>query len=148
GRTGFEQQPRHGGDGRKRFAAKAEGGDGEQVLDVAQFAGGVALESEQRVVAEHPAAVVDDPDQAAAPGLDVDAKVGGAGVERVFEQLFDDGSGPFDHFAGRDLVGDLVGENADAAHDGEVTITITGRASSTVSNDASLCDNSPSAKKG
>ena len=40
----------------------------------------------------------------------------GAGVERIFEQLLDDGGGPLDHLPGRDLVGDLVGKNADAAH--------------------------------
>ena len=38
------------------------------------------------------------------------------GVERVFEQFLDDGGRPLHHLAGRDLVGDLVGENADAAH--------------------------------
>ncbi len=113
----FEQQARNGCDGGQRFAAKSESGDGQQILHVAQFAGGVALEGQQRVVAQHAAAIVDDADQAAAAGFHFDANVGGAGVERVFEQLLDDGSGPFHYFAGGDLVGDLVGKYADAAHD-------------------------------
>ena len=70
----FEQQPRHGRDGRQRLAAKAERRDGEQVLDVAQFAGGVALEGQQRVVAQHAAAVVDDADQPPPAGFDLDAQ--------------------------------------------------------------------------
>src|SRR5262249_39250460 len=71
---------------------------------------------EERVVAEHAAAVVDDADEAASAGFDVDAQVRGAGVQGIFEELFDDGSRPLHHFARRDFVGDLVGENADAAH--------------------------------
>ncbi len=116
-RPRLEQQARDGGDGRQRLAAKPERGDGEQILDVAQLAGGVALEGQQGVVAQHAAAIVDDADQAPAAGFDFDAEIGGAGVERVFEQFLDDRSGPLHHFAGGDLVGDLVGKNADAAHD-------------------------------
>ena len=58
GRAGFEQQARDRRDGGQRFAAKAERRDGEQILDVAQFAGGVALKGQQGVVAQHAAAVV------------------------------------------------------------------------------------------
>ena len=43
-------------------------------------------------------------------------KFGRAGVERVLEQLLDHRGGPLHHFAGGDLVGDLIGKNADAAH--------------------------------
>jgi hypothetical protein len=39
---------------RKGFATKSEGGDGEQILDVAQLAGGVALEGQHGVVPRHP----------------------------------------------------------------------------------------------
>ena len=77
----------------------------------------MALEGQQGIVAQHAAAVVDDADQAPAAGFHFDAHVGGAGVERIFQQFLDDGGGPLHHFAGRDLVGDLVGENADAAHE-------------------------------
>ena len=65
----------------------------------------------------HAVAVVGDADELAAAGFDLDADAGGAGVERVFEQLFDDGGGAVDDFAGGDLVGDLVGQDADAAHE-------------------------------
>ena len=76
----------------------------------------MALEGEQGVVAQHAAAVVGDADEPAAAGFDFDADAGGAGVERVLEELLDDGRGALDHFAGGDLVGDQVGEDADAAH--------------------------------
>ena len=96
---------------------KPERGDGEQVLDVAQFAGGVAFEGQQRVVAQHAAAIVHDADQPAAAGFDFHPQIGRAGIQRVFEQFLDDRCRPFHHFARGDLVGDLVGKNADAAHE-------------------------------
>jgi len=76
----------------------------------------VALESEEGVVAEHAAAVVADTDETASAILDLDAEVGGAGVEGVFEELFDGGRGTFDYFTGSDLVGNDVGEDANATH--------------------------------
>ena len=93
-----------------------ERGDGQQVFHVGKFAGGVALEGQQRVVAHHAHAVVGEANQAPAAGLDIQAKFGGPGVERVFEQLLDDAGGALDHFSGGDFIGDVVGENADAAH--------------------------------
>ena len=113
---GFERDARDGGDGGQRLAAKAERGNGEQIVGGAQLRSGVALEGQQRVVAIHALAVVGDADELAAAGLDFDANAVGAGVERVFQQLLDDGGGPVDHFAGGDLVGHLVGKNADAPH--------------------------------
>src|ERR1700741_4401702 len=76
----------------------------------------MSLEGKQGVVAHHAVAVVRDADELAAAAFDLDADAGGAGVKRVFEQLLDHGRGAVHHFAGCDLVGDLVGEYADAAH--------------------------------
>jgi hypothetical protein len=76
----------------------------------------VTLEGEQRVIAHHAAAVVHDADELAAAAFDLDADTGGAGIERVFEQLLDHGRRTVHHFAGGDLVGDLVSEYVDAAH--------------------------------
>ena len=113
---GFERDAGHGGDGGQRLAAKAEGGDGEQIVGGAQLGGGVALEGQQRVVAIHAVAVVGDADEPAPAGFDLDADAGGAGVERVLQQLLHHRGGPVHHLAGGDLVGNLVGKNADAAH--------------------------------
>jgi hypothetical protein len=40
----------------------------------------------------------------------------GAGIQGVLEEFLDHGSRSVDYFTGGDLVGNLVGENADAAH--------------------------------
>ena len=78
GRTRFEQQARDRGDGGQRLAAKAQRGDREQIFHVVQLAGGVALEGQQGVVAQHAAAIVGDADQPPAAVFDFDADVGGA----------------------------------------------------------------------
>ena len=114
--AGFEGDAGDGGDGGEGFAAEAEGGDGEEIVGGAELGGGVALKGEECVVAHHAVAVVGDADELAAAGFDVDADAGGAGVEGVFEELLDYGSGTFDDLAGGDLIGDLVGEDVNATH--------------------------------
>ena len=114
--AGFEREAGDAGDGGKGFAAEPEGGDGEQVVGGAEFGGGVAFEGEEGVVLDHAVAIVGDADELAAAGFDFDADAGGAGVERVFQELFDDGCGAFDDLAGGDLVRHEVREDADAAH--------------------------------
>ena len=115
-RAGFDLQARDGGDGRQRFSAKAQGGDGEQVVAGADFRSGVAFEGEESIVTHHAAAVVGDLDELAAPAFDFKADVGGSGVERVLQHFLDHGGGTVDDLASGDLVGNLVGEYADAAH--------------------------------
>ena len=117
GGSGLEGEAGDAGDRRQGLTTEAEGGDGEQIVGGAELAGGVALEGEQGVVADHAVTIIDDANELAATGFDLDADAGGTGVEGVFEQLFDDGGGAFDDFASSDLVRHEVGENADAAHD-------------------------------
>ncbi len=38
------------------------------------------------------------------------------GVERIFHQLLHDARRPLNHFAGGDLIGDLLGQQVDAVH--------------------------------
>ncbi len=84
GGAGLELQARDGCDGGQRFTAETERGDGEQIVGGAELGGGVALEGEQRVVAHHAAAIVDDADELAAAAFDFDPDAGGAGIERSF----------------------------------------------------------------
>src|SRR5579871_637666 len=117
GGAGLEGETGDAGDGWKGLAAEAECCDRQEVVGGAEFAGGVALEGEEGVVLDHAVAVVGDADELAASGFDLDADAGGSGVEGVFEELFDDGGGALNDFAGSNLVGYQVGENADAAHE-------------------------------
>jgi hypothetical protein len=62
-------------------------------------------------------AVVDDANEFASAGFDLDADACGAGVERIFEELFDDGGRAFDDFTGGDLIRHNVREDSDATHE-------------------------------
>ena len=100
----------------ERLAAEAVAAHGEEIVLGAQLAGGVALQAQPGVRPRHAATVVADADQLAAALEQVDLHAGGAGVERVLDQLFDGGGGAFDHLAGGDLVGERIGEDMDARH--------------------------------
>jgi hypothetical protein len=76
----------------------------------------MAFKGEQRIVAPHAVAIVDDADELPSASLNINADAGRAGVERVLKQLFDHRSRAVDHLASRNLVGYLVGENMNAAH--------------------------------
>ncbi len=74
------------------------------------------LESQQRVIAIHPASIVGDANQLAAAAFDFDLDTHGACVQSILQQLLHNRSRTVDHFARGDLIRDLVRKNADAAH--------------------------------
>src|SRR6185312_2569795 len=76
----------------------------------------MTLEREQRVVAAHAVAVIDDADELPAAGFNFHANACGAGVESVFQQLLHHRCGALDYFAGGDLVRYLVREDTDLSH--------------------------------
>ncbi len=117
GGSSFERQPRNRSDRRQSLSAKAERRNGQQVFDVGELAGGVTLEGQHGVVAQHAPAVVGDADHAPAAARGFHANHGRAGIERILDEFLHHRSGAFHHLAGGDLVSDLIGKNANAAHD-------------------------------
>ena len=71
------------------------------------------LERELRVVAIHPRTIVAHANQRLPAVLQLDADRAGAGVEGVLDQLLDDRRRPFDDLTGRDLIGDIGGQDLD-----------------------------------
>jgi len=114
--AGGEAEAGDAGDAGDGLAAETKGGDGGEVEAGAYFAGGVALQAEEGVVAVHAGAIVDDADGGSAAAADHDLDLAGGGVEGVFDQLLDDGGGTLDDLAGGDLAGNLLGKQGDAAH--------------------------------
>ena len=111
-----EREAADAGDAGQGFAAKPHRDNCRQVLGLLNFARRVAFQTEQRVVPAHAGAVVGHPDEAASAGLDFDGDARGLGVERVFNEFLHDTGRALDHLAGGDLIGDLLGEQADAVH--------------------------------
>src|SRR5262245_3712857 len=104
------------GDRSQRLAAKAERHDRLEVLGGFDLAGRVALERQYRVVARHALAIVADADRPTPARFDRDLDTSRPGVNRIFDQLFDYGRGPLDHFPGGDLVRKTVWKNPDFRH--------------------------------
>ena len=90
-------------DAGQRLAAEAERRHAPEVVLAGHLARGVALEGEAQLGGVDAAAVVGDADEGEAALADLDGDVRGAGVERVLDQLFDDGGGTLDDLAGGDL---------------------------------------------
>src|SRR5436853_113003 len=68
----------------------------------------MSLECDDRIIASHAFAVVDDPDQLFSSSLDCDIDSAGSSVERILEKLLDYGCGPLDDFSCRNFVGQGV----------------------------------------
>ena len=70
-------------------------------------------ERERELVACDPDAVVHDADQPRAAALDLDADRARTRVERVLDELLDDGGRPLDDLAGGDLIDELGRKDLD-----------------------------------
>ena len=101
-----QDQPADFGDRRQGFAPKSERRHAKQIVAVAQFARGMAGHGQRQFVGGNSAAVVGHAHQFQPTLLDRHVDPPGAGIDRVFHQLFDDARRPLDHLAGGDLVHD------------------------------------------
>ena len=104
-----QRQPRHRGDAGQPFAAKAHAGHPFQIAQAADFAGSVARERQRQIVGVDARAVVLHADQFDAAAGQLDADVVGAGVQAVFDDFLQCVGGALHHFAGGDLVDEMVG---------------------------------------
>src|SRR5258705_4066551 len=114
-----DRQARDGGDGGKRLAAEAQGGDAFEIGERGDLAGRVPGEGERQVLARDAGAVVLDLDAPHAAFVERHADRARAGIEAVLEELLQDGGGTLDHFAGRNLGDEKLRQHADGAHGSE-----------------------------
>ena len=104
---GDEHEPGDGRYARQGLAAKTQGGDGLQVLQVGDLTGGMTRERQGQVLPRDPRAVVADPQQLDAALLGVDLDAVGTGIEAVLDELLGHRRGPFHHLSGGDLIDEL-----------------------------------------
>ncbi len=113
GAAGLHPQMRYAGDRGERLAAKSERTNRGQVGGAANLRGRMTAERKDRVGARHAGAVVGDRDQRRSAAQNLDAHRARARIERVLDQLLDGRRRTLDDFAGRNLAGDLFGQDVD-----------------------------------
>ena len=113
---GPERDPGHRSDARQRLAAKPHGRDREKVGFRLDLAGGVRLETQQGVIRVHAVSVIHHRDHVRAGFLDPDRDLVRMGVQRIFQQFLQHGSGAFHHFTRCDFIVDLFRQQIDPAH--------------------------------
>ena len=79
----------------------------------------MARQRERELVSIYASAVITDTYQLLPTRDDIDLNRTGPGIEAVLDELFDDGRGPLDHFAGGNLV-DQVARKLSNRHTREV----------------------------
>ena len=111
-----QRQARYGGDAGQPFAAKAHAADVFQIVQLFDFAGGVARECQGKVVGVDAAAVVGHADELDAAARQFHADMRRPRVQAVFHDFFECGGGAFHHFAGGDLIDEMVGQGMNTVH--------------------------------
>ena len=104
-------------DAGQRLAAEPERVNRGEIVGALNLARRVTLERQPRILRAHPIAVVLDAHEPLAAQLDVDLDAARAGVDGVFDELFDDRRRTLDNLAGGDLIGEVGGQEVDDAHD-------------------------------
>jgi hypothetical protein len=116
-RARAQHEVRHRCNARQRLAPEPEGPDRVEIFGAGDLARRVPLERHPRIRRIHPLPVVLHAEQLLPAELDRHDKARCAGVQRVLDQLLDDGGRTLDDLAGGDLVGEMRGEEVDAGHD-------------------------------
>ena len=111
-----QSKARNTRDARQSFSAKSKRGDRLEIGRRTNLARGITLERKKRVIAIHAATVIDHPNERNSTAANQDVDLARAGVDAVLDEFFDHRSGPFHYFAGRDLAGDDLRQQSNAAH--------------------------------
>ena len=119
--AGPELHLRDGRDTGQGFAPEPLGAQGAQVVGLADLAGGVALEAGACIHGAHAPAIVGHLHQGATGILDHQDDARGARIHAVLQQFLHHAGRALHHFAGRDLVGHMVGEQPDQVSHGNGT---------------------------
>ena len=109
-------QTRGNGEARNRaqtrqcLAAEPEARHPLEVIKHANLAGGMARQRQRQLIGGNAATVIADAQAFDATLQQIDIDGAGTRIQTVLQQLLERGGGPFDHFAGGNLVDEKVGE--------------------------------------
>src|SRR5712691_1402963 len=104
------------GNARKCLTAEPEAGDGVEVGEGRDLAGRVAHKCKRQLVRGNSGSVVAYTNRRPSGTSHVGADAARVGIEGVFDELFDNRCGTFDHLPGGDRIRDLGQEDANLRH--------------------------------
>lgn len=111
-----ELEARYAGDTGEGFSPESQMMDGEKTVKVHQFACRMSLEAEQGIFSGHARSVIRDLDEGGAAPGDFYGDGACPGIEAVFHEFLDDGSGTFHDFSSGDLARQNIGHDVNVAH--------------------------------
>ena len=111
---------RHRCDRGKRLTSETECADTGKVSQTSDLLRRMSLKAKDRVVAGHALAVITYRDKPTAAEFDIDLNASCSGVDRIFDQFFDDGCRTLNDLARGDLICQIVGKNFDLIHSRDI----------------------------
>ena len=114
-RAGGQAEVGHRRNRRQRFTPKTHGRHRFQVLQVADLAGGMALEGHRQLFRGNAASVVFDADQPNPTGAQTHMNLAGTGIECVVQQLAQHRRRSLNDLASSDLTDQFIGKFADGS---------------------------------
>ena len=106
-----------GSDAGECLTPESEGSDAGQIIDLLDFAGGMAQEGRAHLVRRDPGSVIGHPDHRNAAVPDLHRNGRRAGIDGILGQLLDDASRPLYDLPGRNLVNCRLLQQMDYCHD-------------------------------
>jgi hypothetical protein len=82
------------------------------------------IQAQARILGIHAVTVVLDANQLLTAVFGGNRDADRASVDCILDELLDDRGGPLDHFAGGDLIREVVGKPSDAAHRAKITASL------------------------
>jgi hypothetical protein len=114
--SGKQTEVRYSGYRRQSFSSEAQRTNVDDVVNIANLAGGVAFEGQHGVIRFHAHTVVDHLDEVFPPILHYYRDGIRSGIDTVFHQLFYYRSRAFYHFARSDFITDIFRKDIDLRH--------------------------------
>lgn len=110
--TRRDTQPCDRTDRGKRLTSKAQAADGRQIIEVSDFARGVALHGKRKFGSGNTVTIIENSNEARSARFDIDINRVSSGIERVLDEFFDERGRPLDHFARSDLIDERTRQQA------------------------------------
>ena len=111
-----QREPGDARNARHRLTTESQRANGRQIRTAAQLAGGMPLQTHDRILGIHPMTVVHHPDQGDSPAMNQNIDPPGPGIQGILHQLLYHRGRALHDLASRHLTGQYFRENLNSRH--------------------------------